>query len=184
MNRLSFLKNLLGVSMLPAAALAHPAAADLETEPQRIRRELLEAWAMSEKTTLITAAHMPDDGFDFKYTPEAMTYAEQWKHCCQFTVSQVSARLDVANPYHTRELPKVMTRPQVLAELKTMYSFVRHTISTVPDAKLLEQDDYLGSRLPNWRLLYALENHIIHHRGQCMVYLRLKGVTPEGYLGW
>ncbi|RZM10040.1 MAG: DinB family protein, partial [Pedobacter sp.] len=30
----------------------------------------------------------------------------------------------------------------------------------------------------------AMDNHIIHHRGQCMVYLRMNGITPEGYLGW
>ncbi|MCU0354066.1 MAG: DinB family protein [Cytophagales bacterium] len=29
-----------------------------------------------------------------------------------------------------------------------------------------------------------MENHIIHHRGQAIVYLRLKGIRPEGYVGW
>ena len=184
MNRLTFLKNVLGTSLLPAIALARPAATDLETDAQRLRRELLEAWAMSEKITLITAGQMPADSFDFRYTPEAMSFADQWKHCCQFTVSQLTGRLGMANPYEARQLPTVMTKPQVLAELQAMYAFVRQTITAVPDAKLQEQDDYLGDRIPNWRLLYALENHIIHHRGQCMVYLRLKGVTPAGYLGW
>ena len=182
MNRLTFLKNLLGAGLMPAAALATPT--DLESEAQRIRRELLEAWTMSEKMTLITAGQMPADSFDFRYTPEAMTFAEQWRHCCQFTVSQLAGRLGVINPYQTRELPKAMTKQQVMDELKTMYAFVRQTITAVPDAKLLETDDYLGDKIPNWRLLYAMENHLIHHRGQCMVYLRLKGVTPEGYLGW
>ncbi len=185
MNRLTFLRNLLGAGLMPAACLAHPAATtDLETDAQRVRRELLEAWVTSEKTTLITAGQMPADAFDFRYSPEAMTYAEQWKHCCQFTVSQLAGRLGVVNPYETREWPTTMTKPQVLNELKTMYAFVRQTILAIPDAKLVERDDYLGSPMPNWRLFYAMENHIIHHRGQCMVYLRLKGVTPEGYLGW
>ncbi len=184
MNRLSFLRNLVGLSLLPAVALAKPGITDLETEPQRVRRELLEAWAMSEKITLLTAGQMPADSFDFKYTPEAMTFAEQWRHCCQFTTSQLVGRLSVPNPFQMRELPKAMTKPQVLDELKALYAFVRQTIIALPDAKLMEQDDYLGSKMPNWRLLYAMENHIIHHRGQCMVYLRLKGVTPEGYLGW
>jgi uncharacterized damage-inducible protein DinB len=29
-----------------------------------------------------------------------------------------------------------------------------------------------------------MENHIIHHRGQAIVYLRLNGVKPKGYFGW
>jgi len=184
MNRLTFLKNLFGASLLPAATFASPANTDLATEAQRVRRELLAAWAASEKITLVTAGQMPADGFTFKYTPEAMTYAEQWRHCCDFTVGQIAGRMGVMNPYATRKLPKSMTRQEVLDELKTMYGFVRQTIETVPDATLFAEDDYLGDKLPNWRLLYAMENHIIHHRGQCMVYLRLQGVKPEGYLGW
>ncbi len=184
MNRLTFIKNILSTALLPATVVARPATTDLITEAQRVRRELLDAWMMSEKMTLITAGQMPADSYAYKYTPDAMTYAEQWRHCCMFTTSMVAGRLGVVNLYETRELPKVMTKLKVLDELKTMYAFVRQTIETVPDARLLETDDYMGGKIPNWRLLYALENHIIHHRGQCMVYLRLNGVTPEGYLGW
>lgn len=184
MNRINFLKTLLGAGLAPAAALARPATHDLVSEAQRIRLELLDAWAMSEKMTLLTAGQMPADLFEFRYTPEAMTFAEQWRHCCQFTVGQLSGRLGVANPYQTRQLPLVMTKAQVMDELRMMYAFVQRTIREVPDDTLLGRDDFMGSQMPNWRLIYAMENHIIHHRGQCMVYLRLKGVTPEGYLGW
>lgn len=184
MNRITFLKTLLGTGLVPAVVLAGPTTDNLEIEAQRIRLELLDAWSMSEKMTILTAGQMPADSFDFKYTPEAMTFADQWRHCCLFTVSQLSGRLGVANPYQTRQLPPVMTREQVMDELRMMYAFVQKTIQEVPTAKLLEKDDYMGSSIPNWRLIHSMENHIIHHRGQCMVYLRLKGVTPEGYLGW
>lgn len=185
MNRLTFLKNLLGTGLLPAAALARPVAIDLESEAQRVRRELLEAWTMSEKITLITVGQMPAESFDFKYTPEAMSFAEQWRHCCQFTTTLLAARLSIADPYKTgRDLSKAVTKQQVLDEVKALYAFMRQTITTIPDAKLFEQDDFVGGMIPNWRYLYAMENHIIHHRGQCMVYLRLNGITPEGYLGW
>lgn len=182
MNRLAFLKNIVGAALLPTAALAH--TTDPETETQRIRRELLEAWAASEAMTLITAGQMPADAFHFRYAPEAMTFAEQWRHCCLFTASQLAGRLGVANPYEARELPKELTKSQVISALKGLYAFVRQTIETIPDAKLIERDDYMAGKIPNWRLLYAMENHIIHHRGQCVVYLRLNGITPEGYLGW
>ena len=183
MNRLTFLKNLIGVAAFPATTLAN-STPSRETEAQRVRQELLDAWRMSEKTTLLTADQMPADSFAFRYTPEAMTYSEQWRHCCQFTISQLVGQLGVADPYETRKLADAMTKAQVMAELKTMYAYVRQTIEAVPDAKLFELEDYLGGTIPVWRLLYALENHIIHHRGQCMVYLRLQGITPEGYLGW
>lgn len=185
MNRLHFLKNLLATSLVPATALARPATIDLESEAQRVRRELLEAWARSETLTLITATQMPAESYDFKYTPEAMTFAEQWRHCCQFTTTLLAARLGIADPYKNgRELSKAVTKQQVVEEIKALYGFMRQTITTISDAKLFEQAEFVGGRIPNWRYLYAMDNHIIHHRGQCMVYLRMNGVTPEGYLGW
>ena len=185
MNRLHFLRNLLGTSLLPASALARPATIDLESQAQRVRRELLEAWARSETLTLITANQMPAEAYDFKYTPEAMSFAGQWRHCCEFTTTLLAARLDIDNPYKNgRDLSKAVTKQEVVDEVKALYSFMRQTIMTIPDAKLFEQAEFVGGKIPHWRYLYAMENHIIHHRGQCMVYLRMKGVTPEGYLGW
>ena len=183
MNRLTFLKKAVGATLLPATTFA-ASTPSLATEAQRVRQELLDAWRVSERTTLITAGQMPIESFNFRYTPEAMSYGEQWRHCCQFTVSQLTGRLGVADPYEAHKLPDVMTKAQVMTELKAMYAFVRQTIESVPDAKLFESEEYLGSTIPIWRLLYVLENHIIHHRGQCMVYLRLQGIAPEGYLGW
>lgn len=184
MKRLSFVKNLLGASALPTAALANPSNPDQAAEAQRLRRELDDAWKASERMTLLTAGQMPDEGYTFRYTPEAMTFGDQWRHCCEFTVSQVAGRLGMKNPYKTYPLPANLTKAQALDELKAMYAFVRQSIATAPDEKLLASAEYAGHTLPTWRVLSALENHLIHHRGQCVVYLRLKGITPEGYLGW
>lgn len=185
MKRSTFIQHLLGAGVLPAVSLASPTTTpDVATEARRLRRELDEAWAMSERMTLMTASQMPAEHYQFKYTPEAMTFATQWRHCCEFTLAQVCDRLGLENPYNKRPLPTAMTKAESLAALKDMYAYVRNAIQTAPDEKLLAEDAFADGKIPNWRLLYAMENHIIHHRGQAMVYLRLKGVTPEGYLGW
>lgn len=190
MNRTSFLKNLLGISLMPTATIAAATATpstiptNLAAEAQRVRQELLMAWKMSEKMTLVTATQMPTEQYGFRYTPDAMTYAGQWKHCCQFTVSQLAARLNIADPYATNPQTEKTSKADIQAELKTMYGWVRKAIETTPDATLFASSEFLGDDLPTWRLFYAMENHIIHHRGQCMVYLRLGGITPEGYVGW
>jgi uncharacterized damage-inducible protein DinB len=191
MNRINFLKNLLSVSLIPTATVAIAATVkplttptNLAAEAQRVRQELLMAWKMSEKMTLVTAAQMPAEHYGFKYTSDAMTYARQWKHCCDFTVSQLASRLNIPNPYENNTQPEKMEKADIQAELKTMYAWVRKAIETTPDATLFANSEYLGDDMPTWRLFYAMENHIIHHRGQCMVYLRLKGIAPEGYVGW
>ncbi|TAE21954.1 MAG: DinB family protein [Cytophagales bacterium] len=190
MNRISFLKNLLGVSLIPtatvAAATAKPSVTppNLAAEAQRVRQELLAAWKMSEKMSLVTASQMPAEHYGFKYASDAFTYARQWKHCCDFTINQLASRLSIANPYGNNNEPEKMDKAAIQAEVKMMYAWVRKAIETTPDAALFANSEYLGDDIPTWRLFYAMENHIIHHRGQCMVYLRMKGVTPEGYIGW
>lgn len=181
MNRINFLKAL-GAGLLPAGSLA--AGTKSSVEGQRIRRELTDAWRSSEKTTLTTIGQMPAELFSYKYTLEAMTFAEQWRHCCLFTTLQLAGRLGVTNPYETQKLPKEMTKEQVVAEVTKFYAYVQDAIQTIPDDKLFAETQFGDGKIPGWRLLYAMENHIIHHRGQCMVYLRLKGVIPEGYVGW
>jgi uncharacterized damage-inducible protein DinB len=64
------------------------------------------------------------------------------------------------------------------------YDWVEKVVTETHTEKLLQMENYAGGQIPIWRLFCALENHIIHHRGQAICYLRLNGVTPEGYIGW
>ncbi|MEO1711829.1 MAG: DinB family protein [Bacteroidota bacterium] len=138
----------------------------------------------SEKMTLTNVEQMPPVFFTFKYTDEAMTFSEQWRHCVIYTCGQLSAETGIENPYNGVKLPYQMSKERIIQELKNMYTTVRKAIQEIPSEKLLSECRFARDTIPVWRLFYALENHIIHHRGQCIVYLRLNGVTPKGYYGW
>ncbi|MCU0443842.1 MAG: DinB family protein [Microscillaceae bacterium] len=148
------------------------------------KNELLEAWQQSEIMTMTIAKQMPDDFFGFKATDEVMTYAEQFRHCAVYTCNQIAGRLKMDSPYKDKKPPVELTKTQTLDELAKMYVFVKQVIQQLSEEKMLEQVKFGKHTIPVWRFLYALENHIIHHRGQCVVYLRLKGIKPEGYYGW
>ena len=151
----------------------------------KIGDELLDAWERSETMTMTTVEQMPPEFFQFKYTEEAMTFAEQWRHCVIYTCGQVASHLEVDNPYKDIKLPVQMPKEDVVKELKNMYAFIRSTIKQLSGTtRIVANCDFAGDTVPAWRLLYAMENHIIHHRGQCVVYLRLNGVKPKGYYGW
>jgi len=154
------------------------------TATQLLREELRAAWLRSEKMTLTNVEQMPPEFFTFKYTDEAMTFSEQWRHCVIYTCGQLSAEAGVENPYKDIKLPYQMPKERIIAELKNMYSIVRKAIEELSAEQLLADCAFARDTIPVWRLLYALENHIIHHRGQCVVYLRLNGVKPKGFYGW
>jgi len=197
MNRTRFLKNFAGLGLLSiwgcqtnsgkaslAALEGTPQGPENPASVKLLRQELKTAWLRSEKMTLINVEQMPPEFFTFKYTDEAMSFAEQWRHCVIYTCGQLAGRTGLKNPYKDVKLPVQMPKEEVIKELKNMYTFVRQSIDKLPNKKLFATCDFAGDKIPIWRLFYALENHIIHHRGQCIVYLRLKGVKPKGFYGW
>lgn len=197
MNRTRFFKNILGLGLLTiggckpdkgkenSVSLAGNTSLLEKAEPAlALRQELQAAWNRSETMTLTNVEQMPPEFFAFKYTDEAMTFSEQWRHCVIYTCGQLAGRTGVENPYEDINLPVQMPKADVIKELKNMYAFVQKSVEELSDEKLLMDCEFAGDTIPIWRLFYALENHIIHHRGQCVVYLRLNGITPKGFYGW
>lgn len=158
--------------------------ANAQNRTAELRQELIDAFDMSEKYSLKICDQMPAEFYQFKATDSVMTFAEQWRHCVIFSINQIAGRTGVVNPLKERKLPKVMNKEQVVSEVKAMYAFIRKTVQELPEAKLYEKTGFTNGEIPMWRLIYAVENHIIHHRGQVIVYLRLKNIVPEGYVGW
>lgn len=196
MNRTRFLGNILGFGLLSTfgcrmdsntkspTSLTKTNLKEDEVAADQLRKELITAWDRSETMTMTNVKQMPPEFFTFKYTDEAMTFSEQWRHCVIYTCGQLAGRAGLKNPYENIKLPVQMPKDDIIKELKNMYAFVRQSIQELSDDKLLSNCDFAGDTIPIWRLFYAMENHIIHHRGQCVVYLRLNGVVPKGFYGW
>jgi len=49
-------------------------------------------------------------------------------------------------------------------------------------AKLDDELDYLGLNRTKRQILLLLADHITHHRGQMLVYMRLNGLKPPRYV--
>ena len=198
MERSHFIKGIFGFGLLSTlwscqtdsdeaklAAIGGAAkSSEKKSSTKALRQELKEAWLRSETMTMANVEQMPPEFFTFKYTDEAMTFSEQWRHCVIYTCGQLAGNIGLENPYAGVKLPVQMPKEDVIKELKNMYSFIRQSIEEISDEILMGDGDFAGVSIPIWRLFYVLENHIIHHRGQCVVYLRLNGVIPKGYYGW
>ena len=183
MKRSKFVKRFAGLGLIPLLGFKERDSS-YPLDVGQLRKELKTAWMRSEEMTLASMEQMPPEFYSFKYTDEAMTFSEQWRHCVVYTCGQLASRTGLKNPYKDVKLPVQMPKEDVIREIKKMYVFVRQSINDLSNDQLFAQSDFAGDDIPIWRLIYALENHIIHHRGQCVVYLRLKGVIPKGYYGW
>jgi uncharacterized damage-inducible protein DinB len=179
MNRKTALKAILSTAALPTLASTRQSA-DLAA----FKSEFVAAWKRSLDYTMAIFNQMPEAKLDYKYTPDAFSFRTQFVHCINFTSGQLSGRLGISDPYEKPVAWGKLSKAELATEIKNFYAWVETAVQQTPTAKLLEKDNFAGDDIPKWRLFYALENHIIHHRGQAICYLRLCGITPEGYIGW
>ncbi|MEM6845500.1 MAG: DinB family protein [Bacteroidota bacterium] len=183
MKRATFLKKLGSAGIITLGGV-HTAKAAVNPAFDQQRAALIAAWQRSEEMTLTNVEQMPPESFTFRYTKDAMTFSEQWRHCIVYTCGQLASRAGLKNPYQDVKLPVQMPKEDIIKELKNMYAFVQQSIQDLSVEQLCAECNFAGDTIPVWQLFYAMENHIIHHRGQCVVYLRLNDVIPKGYYGW
>lgn len=153
-------------------------------ELQAFREEFGIAWKRSQDYTLTVFNQMPEEHMDFQYTPESFSFRTQFVHCITFTAMQLAGRLEIKNPYEMKQDWGKLTKTQLANELNGFYAWVEKVVGETAPERLAKEEGFAGGKIQVWRFFYAMENHIIHHRGQAICYLRLKGVTPEGYVGW
>ena len=181
MNRKKVLQ-LLGIGFLGAPVPTF--ANDTLAKHISFQADFLPAWKRSEEYTIALFEQMPEDKLDFRYTPESFTFRTQFVHCITFTAMQICARLSIKNPYMHGIAWDKLSRAELASEIRGFYAWVARVLGSTSPNKLKELTDFSGDSISVTRLFYAMENHIIHHRGQALCYLRLNGITPLGYVGW
>lgn len=73
---------------------------------------------------------------------------------------------------------RTMTRDQIIAELEKSFSFVKTSMTGMPDAKLSAPLEAFGQKTTNRRLWISTTTHLHEHLGQLIAYARSNNVTP------
>ena len=127
---------------------------------------------------------MPEDQFNFKPTPETMSFAEQMLHTAMGTFGLSSNGSGTQNPYAGKNLMQdenMHSKAEVRRLLEESYDYAIAGIKGMDPAQfeeVVERGPFKVTRL-GW--MHKTKEHINHHRGQTAVYLRLAGVTPPQY---
>ena len=145
--------------------------------------DFLKDWQVSKQFTIAVAEKMPADGYDFKATVGEMTFGEQMMHIggsLVFRFGQISG----AKPSFI-ETPKRITKDVVINLLNAAFDYVIQIIPKLTDDQLTQKKfkvDWPGRPEVNGRdMVMNMFVQVAHHRAQCEVYLRLKGITPPVY---
>jgi len=160
--------------LLLGAALALPVLA----QEGGIPPVLVDHWKTSKKYMLALAEQMPAEDYAFKPNPAEMSFGEQMAHIAganSFFFATLSGQKDpIAKPTK-------FDKASVLKTLNDSYDFCIGALAGLDHERMLQTFDSPAGKMTGMELLLLATDHTAHHRGQCIVYLRAKGIKPTDY---
>tara|TARA_R100001369_G_scaffold70941_1_gene98671 strand:- start:124 stop:732 length:609 start_codon:yes stop_codon:yes gene_type:complete len=183
LKKLNTMKKLLILtSLMCFSSIASP----LFTQENRFIKEYLERLENSRKYLILVAEIMPENKYEFKATSESMSFAENLMHIgwAMDWHSQSIMGGREARDWNTDTELKVdkKSKKEMIATINKTFETTIEFISKFDINRLEERLDYFGSDRTKRQVLLLLADHITHHRGQMLVYIRLNGLVPPRYV--
>lgn len=147
---------------------------------QFTQAEMVKEWQRAKAYTKEYLDAMPADGYTFKPTPEIRSFAQQMLHLADgnyffaATASGKVSPLGKASAEKTVEQTKEATTKTVMDS----YDFVISALEGMTTAQMQENAKAEGHEITKAGIFGKAFEHQTHHRGQTVIYLRLKGVVP------
>ncbi|MEO6852246.1 MAG: DinB family protein [Mucilaginibacter sp.] len=141
--------------------------------------QMIADWQRAKTYTKAYLDAMPEDGYAFKPTPEMRTFAAQLLHLVDGNYFMVGAATGKPNPIGgSAEKTVAQTKDATTKTVMDSYDYVISSLKGMSAAQLQEIVKVAGQDISKSLAFNKAFEHQTHHRGQCTVYLRLKGVTP------
>jgi uncharacterized damage-inducible protein DinB len=148
--------------------------------------EFVHDWQISKQFTLDVAEAMPSESYSFKPNPEEMTFGEQMIHIAVSNVYRFHQITGIEAPFSI-DLTKLPSpdKANVLKVLGQSFDYVIDVLPRVTPEQLQRTwhiPSWKGRNDPDGRaMIVNMFVHTAHHRAQCEVYLRAKGIKPPDY---
>ena len=154
-------------SRTEAAAGANPVTSTVKQIVQRQERNLVGA-----------AEAMPADKYDYKPTPQQITYGALMAHIAHSNFSLCSKIGDVTASENNK-IEGTSGKEKIVAALKDSFQFCHMALEKADDSKLGDEVTMFGGRkAPRAAALIALTNDFADHYAAAAGYLRLNGILP------
>lgn len=145
--------------------------------------EFKQKWENARTYTMEIAQIMPEEHYDFRPSEEQMTFREQLLHMLGnmrwLSSSYLGGkRLDV-------DLKNTdYTKAEMLELLQKGFDRAGEAIEGLNEETLNEEVSFFAGPMTKRQILTLMNDHLTHHRGQVIIYLRLKKMEPPSYRGW
>ena len=174
-------RKFVGTAALGAGSLAILSSSKLFAAEVALTPVVQNVWKQGREYIMDFAKAMPADKYGFKPTEEVFSFAGQLLHLAD-TNYWVFSTIKGEKPFRSEDDSKAegKTKEEVVKILEESFAYGDDVISGFTDASIVEE---VGGRrkLANWKRILFCAEHITHHRGQIVTYLRLNGIVPPKY---
>jgi len=171
-------------NLLTILALALPVLAQTT-----VKDALVKHWKTSGEFTIAVAGSMPAESYNFRPDPEEMSFGQLMRHIAAVNLdacSNASGMTRPALPSKIAELAKDkgdvdIEKETAIEFLNDSFDFCNQAVASMSPHRM---DTVVGppaSHLTGFEWLWSYFTHTAHHRGQAVIYLRLKGIKPPDY---
>ncbi|MGB2602539.1 MAG: DinB family protein [Candidatus Sulfotelmatobacter sp.] len=148
--------------------------------------EFVRDWQISKQFTMDVANAMPSDLYGFRPNPEEMTFGEQMGHIAESNVYRFHEISGIKAPFVVdADHPSASDKQTVLKMLEQSFDYVIEVLPQITPEQLKHTwhiPSWKGRSDPDGRaMILNMFVHTAHHRAQCEVYLRAKGIKPPDY---
>ena len=176
MKRLSLI-----LLLIPFFGFVTPTFAQ-ESIPEEAAKELmLEDWKRAKTYTLEYVDAMPAEAMTYRPAEGMRSFAEQMLHISQGNVGLASNGTGAERIYAEVNLEKTEAYHEKEALRKIVVECYDYVIKSIEemDASILDEVIERGPfKISRQAWLNKAFEHQTHHRGQCAVYFRVKGMEP------
>lgn len=134
-------------------------------------------WKLKKANAVEMAEAMPAEKYDFKPTPEMRPFGQLMVHLAQSCYFFAAGATGVDMPADSR-FEGEATKDRVIPYMRKAFEFAGQAVAGVDDAKAAEIVPIFGSlRGTRRKVCEFMRDHVTHHLGYSVPYLRLSGVT-------
>jgi uncharacterized damage-inducible protein DinB len=148
--------------------------------------EFVRDWQISKQFTLDVAGAMPADLYNYKPNPEEMTFGEQIVHIAGANVFRFQQITGIKPPFSFDPAkPPASDKETAVRLLEQSFNYVLEALPQITSEQLQRTwhiPSWKGRNDPDGRaMILNMFVHTAHHRAQCEVYMRAKGIKPPDY---
>ncbi|MDO9554511.1 DinB family protein [Rhodonellum sp.] len=141
-------------------------------------------WERAAAYTHAVAEQMPEDQYGFRSAAGAMSFGEQLLHIVD-NISFLAGRISgETRLFYNKADRENLSKAQIIDILETANQHVAELISGISSDELHTSTTFKDVEMTHENLFYLLRDHQVHHRGQCLVYMRMVEVNAPPYVGW